>query len=93
MEKQNLGNRTTTIEKFKTTKLSKKIVEHIIGWKHFKETYYQRFSVLPHIGLVVSVLDSQSRGPRFKATKWFQGWVSLSSFQGQPNEYQELQEI
>ena len=31
MEKQNFENRTTTIEKFKTTKLFKKIIEHIIG--------------------------------------------------------------
>ena len=35
-------------------------------------------------------LDSQSRGFRFKTTTWLQGQLSLSSFQGQSNEYQEL---
>ena len=33
-------------------------------------------------GLVVKVLDFQSRGPVFKTTGWLQGWLSLSSFWG-----------
>ena len=33
-------------------------------------------------GLVVKALRSQSRGPVFKTTRWLQGWLSLSSFQG-----------
>ena len=33
-------------------------------------------------GLVVRVLDSQSRGPVFKSTGWLQGRLSLSSFRG-----------
>ena len=33
-------------------------------------------------GLVVKVLDSQSRGPMFKTTGWLQGWLSLSSIWG-----------
>ena len=33
-------------------------------------------------GLVVKVLDSQSRGPMFKTTGWLQGRLSLSSFRG-----------
>ena len=37
--------------------------------------------------LVVKVLDSQSRGPRFKTTGWLQGQLSLSSFRGRSNEY------
>ena len=36
-----------------------------------------------YYGLVVKALDSQSRGPVFKTTGWFQGRLSLSSFQGQ----------
>ena len=38
--------------------------------------------VLLFYGLVVKALDSQSRGPVFKTTGWFQGRLSLSSFQG-----------
>ena len=34
-------------------------------------------------GLVVKVLDSQSRGPVFKTTGWLQGRFNSSSFQGQ----------
>ena len=33
-------------------------------------------------GLVVKVLDSQSRGPVFKTTGWLQGRLSLSSSRG-----------
>ena len=40
-------------------------------------------------GLVVKVLDSQSRCPVFKTTGWLQGQLS-SSFGGQSNEYQEF---
>ena len=43
-------------------------------------------------GLVVKVLDSQSRGPMFKTTGWLQSRLSLSSFQGRSNEYQEFLE-
>ena len=34
-------------------------------------------------GLVVKVLDSQSRGPVIKTNGWLQGRLSLSSFRGQ----------
>ena len=40
-------------------------------------------------GLEVKVLDSQSRDPMFKTTGWLQGQLSLLSFQGRSNEYQE----
>ena len=40
-------------------------------------------------GLVVKVLDSQSRCPVFKTTGWLQGQLN-SSFGGQSNEYQEF---
>ena len=43
-------------------------------------------------GLVVKVLDSQSRGPLFKTTGWPQDLLCLSSFWGQSNEYQEFLE-
>ena len=33
-------------------------------------------------GVVVKVLDSQSRGPVSKTTGWLQGRLSLSSFWG-----------
>ena len=36
----------------------------------------------PYNGLVVKMLDSQSRGPVFKTTGWLQGRLSLSSFRG-----------
>ena len=41
-------------------------------------------------GLVVKALDFQSRGPAFKSTRWLQVQLSLSSFQGQSVDYQEL---
>ena len=41
-------------------------------------------------GLVVKVLDSQSRGPTFKTTEWLQGQHSFLSFQGRSVEYQKL---
>ena len=37
--------------------------------------------------LVVKMLSSKFRGPGFKTTGWLQGWLSLSSFEGQSNEY------
>ena len=40
--------------------------------------------------LVVKMLDSQSRGPVFKATGWLQGRLSRSSFRGRQNEYQSF---
>ena len=40
-----------------------------------------------HIG---QSLDSQSRGPVFKTTGWPQDRLSLSSFRGRQNEYQEF---
>ena len=36
--------------------------------------------IWPTDGLVVNVLDFQSRGPLFKTTWWLQGRLSLSSF-------------
>ena len=41
-------------------------------------------------GLMVRVLDSQSRGPMLKTTGWLQSWLNLSSFWNQSNEYQEF---
>ena len=38
---------------------------------------------------MVKVLDSQSRGPKFKIAGWLKGQLSFSSFQGWLNEYQE----
>ena len=44
-------------------------------------------------GLVVKVLDSQSRGPEFKFAGLLQGQLCLPSFWGRLNEqYQELLE-
>ena len=43
-------------------------------------------------GLVVKVLDSQSRGPKFKTTGWLQGQLKLSPFQGGLSWYQDLLE-
>ena len=40
-------------------------------------------------GLVVKALNSQSRGFVFKITGWHQNRLSLSSFRGRPNDYQE----
>ena len=42
------------------------------------------------ITVVVRAMDSQSRSPGSKTTGWLQGQLSLSFFQGQLNEYQEL---
>ena len=41
-------------------------------------------------GVVVKLLDSQSRDPVLKTTGWLQGRLSLSSFRGRYNEYQEF---
>ena len=41
-------------------------------------------------GLVVKLLDSQSRSSVFRTTGCLQGRLSLSSFQGRYNEYQEF---
>ena len=41
-------------------------------------------------GLVVKVLDSQSRSPVFKTIGWIQGWLSLSPFWGWSNKCQEF---
>ena len=41
-------------------------------------------------GLVVKVLDSQSRSPVFKTIGWIQGWLSLSPFWDWSNECQEF---
>ena len=38
--------------------------------------------ILWSIGLVVKVLDSQSKGPVFKTTGWLQGWLRLLSSLG-----------
>ena len=42
------------------------------------------------MSLVVKALDSQSRGFRLKTPGWIQSQLSLSSFRGRSNEYQEL---
>lgn len=41
-------------------------------------------------GLVVRKLVSQSRGAAFKTTGWFQGWLSLLSFGGWSNDFQDF---
>ena len=38
-------------------------------------------STIADNGLVVKAVDSQSRGPMFKTTRWLQGQLSLSQFQ------------
>ena len=43
-------------------------------------------------GLVVKPLCSKSRGLFFKKTEWLQVWLSLSSFRGWSDEYQEFLE-
>ena len=54
----------------------------------FKSVYVSIFNILSKTmvlvlwsnGIVLRVLDSEFRGPRFKITGWFQGRLSLSSF-------------
>ena len=41
-------------------------------------------------GLVVKALDSQSGDLVFKTTRWLYGQLSLSSFEGRSNKYQEI---
>ena len=41
-------------------------------------------------GLVVRMLDSQSRVSKFKIVSWVQGWLNFSSFQDLSNKYKEL---
>ena len=60
------------------------IVVHV-HYKHLIVTIY-----LWRNGLVVRALDSQFKGTRFKTTGWLKGQLSLSSFLGRSNEYQEL---
>ena len=52
--------------------------------------FFQEELALWSNGLVVKVLDSDSRGLRFKSTGLLQDWLSLSSFQGRSNEHQEM---
>ena len=51
---------------------------------------FNHLMVILFNGLVVKVLDSQSRGPVFKTNGWLQGRLSLSSFLGRWNEYREF---
>ena len=46
-----------------------------------KDTKTCFLNIIWNNGLVVKALDSQSRGPMFKTTGWFQAQLSLSSFQ------------
>ena len=41
-------------------------------------------------GLLVKVLDSQTRIAVFKTIGWLQGWLSLLLFQVRQIEYQEI---
>ena len=41
-------------------------------------------------GLVVRMLDSQTRGLEFKTASWLQDQLNLLPFQGQLSEYQEV---
>ena len=41
-------------------------------------------------GLLVKVLDSQTRSAVFKTIGWLQGWLSLLFFQVRQIEYQEI---
>ena len=58
--------------------------------KNFTLMFFQEELALWSNGLVVKVLDSKSRGLRFKTTGLLQGWLSLSSFQGRSKEHQEM---
>ena len=57
---------------------------------HQHKKYSQKICIWWSNGLVVKALDSQSRGPMFETTGWLQGRLSLSSFRGRWNEYQEF---
>ena len=46
----------------------------------------QHYVNSPSDGLVVKVLDSQSRGSEFKIAGWLQGQLNLSSLRGRLNE-------
>ena len=56
----------------------------LVKTRHLHLTY-----VFPII-VMVSALDSQFRSPQFKTIGWLKGPLSLLSFWGWFNEYQEL---
>ena len=70
------------------------MVETLIMYKKkWNSSFYQKNAIYEIIrayetnSLVLKVQDSQSRGPRFKTTGLLQGWLSLSFFWDQLNEY------
>ena len=52
--------------------------EYFTGWREQQEK---------DPGLVVRALDSQSRGSRFKTSRWVQGQFSLPSFKRVSDDY------
>ena len=68
----------------------KYIVNQITTWIYWTAYYIVLFFSIQNFGklgvnlngLVVKVLDSQSRSLMVKTIGWLQGWLSLSSFQG-----------
>ena len=74
--------------------LVQNINKHLYFWyfelkKKTKQNSYLKFKLKIFLillqwsnGLRVKALDSQSKGPMFKTTRWLQGRLSLSSFWG-----------
>ena len=61
------------------------VLKHMLSLWQQKGMFWvseQRLVDLWSNGLVVKMLDCQSRGPLFKTTGWLQGRLSLSSFRG-----------
>ena len=55
-------------------------IEEIKKIKEKIQVFLKKYKYSWSNGIVVKVLDSQSRGPVFKTTGWLQGQLSLSSF-------------
>ena len=52
--------------------------------------FFSSLKLYSIIGLVLKMLDFQSRGPVFKTAVWLQSRLSFLSVQGQYNEYKEF---
>ena len=67
---------------------------YLLIYLNLYPTVYVYFNCLLYCrwsnGLVVKVLDSQSKSLVFKTTGWLQGRLNLLSFRGRSNEYQEF---
>ena len=71
---EGINNRDKLFKKFKKSRLP-------LAQENYKKASYEVKKLWSN-GLVVKVLDSQSRGPVIKTTGWLQGRLSLSSFRG-----------